>query len=103
MSDYSSVATFLGALLIMLALFRLFTLEKRMDRLSVLDGKVEALLKQARVQYNPFDGLSGQVIDAIKRQKKIEAIKHYRSETGVGLKEAKEFIEEVQRRAGKLP
>jgi ribosomal protein L7/L12 len=32
--------------------------------------------------------------------KKIEAIKSYRSATGLGLKEAKEAIEDIQRRAG---
>jgi ribosomal protein L7/L12 len=30
--------------------------------------------------------------------KKIRAIKYYREATGVGLKEAKDFVEEVQRR-----
>jgi hypothetical protein len=36
----------------------------------------------------------------VLEDQKIKAIKLYRQSTGVGLKEAKEFIEEVQRRAG---
>jgi hypothetical protein len=37
---------------------------------------------------------------ALRANQKIEAIKLYRQATGVEHKEAKEFIEEVQRRAG---
>jgi ribosomal protein L7/L12 len=36
----------------------------------------------------------------ILRGKKIEAIKIYREQTGVGLKEAKDAVEEMQRRLG---
>ena len=36
-----------------------------------------------------------EILDAIKAGRKIEAIKLYRDATGAGLKEAKEFIEEL--------
>jgi len=39
-------------------------------------------------------------VSELRVNQKIEAIKLYRQATGVGPKEAKEFIEEVQRRAG---
>jgi ribosomal protein L7/L12 len=39
-------------------------------------------------------------VEALRRGHKIEAIKLYRQATGVGLKEAKDFIDDVQRRAG---
>jgi ribosomal protein L7/L12 len=44
--------------------------------------------------------LSEDIVKALRANRKSEAIKLYRQATGVGLKEAKEFIEEVQRRAG---
>jgi ribosomal protein L7/L12 len=39
-----------------------------------------------------------QVADALQRGRTIEAIKEYREATGAGLKEAKEYVEEVQSR-----
>lgn len=39
------------------------------------------------------------VLEALRRGKKIEAIKEYRAATGAGLKDAKEYVEELQRRA----
>jgi ribosomal protein L7/L12 len=38
--------------------------------------------------------------ESVRAGNKIEAIKRYRDETGAGLKEAKEFVEEAQRRRG---
>jgi ribosomal protein L7/L12 len=36
-----------------------------------------------------------EITDALQKGRKIEAIKVYREATGLGLKEAKEFIEEL--------
>lgn len=72
----------------------------RVASVSRIEGKLDLLLKQAGLTYDPYKNLSPLVADAVKRGKKIEAIKCYRAESGAGLKEAKEFIEEVQRRAG---
>ena len=36
-----------------------------------------------------------EILDAIKQGRKIEAIKLYRDATGAGLKDAKDFIEEL--------
>ena len=100
MVDLSGTAAILAAIFILMTLFRLSALEKRVAALSVLDGKLDALLKHAGIEYNPYENLSEDVARAIQRGEKIQAIKHYRAATGAGLKEAKEFIEEVQRRAG---
>ena len=100
MDELSGIAAFLAAILIVLVLFRLSVLEKRMVTLSRLDGKVDALLKHAGIAYDPYENLSDDVIRAVQQGEKIQAIKHYRAETGVGLREAKEFIEKVQRRMG---
>jgi ribosomal protein L7/L12 len=68
--------------------------------LSRLEAKVDLLMKHAGIQYEPYKDLPRDVVDAVQRGEKIEAIKRYRAATGVGLKEAKDFIEEVQRRPG---
>ena len=96
MIELSGGAALLGVILILVMLSRLSTLEKR---LRSLNGKLDALLKHSEVEYNPYGDLPAEVIKALKRGEKIQAIKHYRDATGAGLKEAKEFIEEVQRRS----
>ncbi len=77
---------------------RLSALEQRVAALSRLDGKLDALLKHAGVKYTPYDNLPDEVVQALQRGEKIQAIKRYRQATGAGLKEAKECIEEVQKR-----
>jgi hypothetical protein len=79
---------------------RLNKVERMTGRLSTLEAKLDLLLKHSGVVYDPFKNLSPGVVESIQAGKKIEAIKRYRQETGAGLKEAKEFIEEVQRRGG---
>ncbi len=96
----ASIFTILIATIVVVSWFRLATLEKRVAAISGLHGKLDALLKHAGIEFNPYENLAEDVVRAIQRGEKIQAIKHYRAATGVGLKEAKEFIEEVQRRAG---
>ena len=79
---------------------RLNKIESKISMLSRVDAKLDLLLKQSGLEYDPYKNLPPSVVDAVQRGKKIEAIKRYRETTGVGLKEAKEFIEEVQRRGG---
>jgi ribosomal protein L7/L12 len=100
MVELSDAAALLAVIFIVVALLKLSALEKRVAALSGLHHKLDALLTHAGIKYNPYDNLPEDVIKAIQRGEKIQAIKHYRAATGVGLKEAKEFIEEVQRRVG---
>ena len=79
---------------------RLNKIESKISMLSRVDAKLDLLLKQSGLKYDPYKNLPPSVVDAVQRGKKIEAIKRYRETTGVGLKEAKEFIEDVQRRGG---
>lgn len=78
----------------------LFGLRKRMNALSRVDAKLDLLLKQAGIAYDPYKNLPRAVVEAMQRGNKIQAIKEYREASGLSLKEAKDFIEEVQRRAG---
>jgi hypothetical protein len=84
----------------MLIQWRLLDILRRLSAFSRLDTKLDLLLKQAGIEYDPYTNLPLDVVDAVKRGNKIGAIKRYRERTGVGLKEAKDLIEEVQRRAG---
>jgi ribosomal L7/L12-like protein len=67
--------------------------------LSRLEAKVDALLAHEGIRFDPYAEAPPRVIDALHRGQKIEAIKEYRAATGAGLKEAKEYVEELQRRA----
>jgi len=76
---------------------RLSDLEKRLTTSLRLDAKLDALLKHEGIRFDLRGSLPQNAIQALECGNKIEAIKHYRAATGVGLKEAKDFIEEVQR------
>jgi hypothetical protein len=73
--------------------------ERYSRTLSRLEGKLDALLKHQGVQFDPYSDLPPAVLDALRRGKKIEAIKEYRAATGADLKDAKDAVEELQRRA----
>lgn len=77
---------------------KLSALEQRLNRLSRLDAKVDALLKHAGIQFDGLQDVPLDVREAIERGETILAIKRFRAATGVGLKEAKEFVDEVRRR-----
>ena len=76
------------------------SIRKRIRVLGRIEAKLDHLMKHANIEFEPYRGLAPEVVDALQRGKKIEAIKSYRSATGLGLKEAKESIEDIQRRAG---
>jgi ribosomal protein L7/L12 len=73
--------------------------ERHARALSRLESKLDALLKHEGIQFDPYSEVPPSVLDALRRGKKIEAIKEYRAATGAGLEEAKDYVEEVLRRA----
>jgi len=79
---------------------RLADVRHRMSAISRIEAKLDLLLKQANIKFDPYAGLQREIVDALQAGRKIEAIKLYRQSAGVGLKEAKDFIEELQRRGG---
>jgi ribosomal protein L7/L12 len=79
---------------------RLNAIERRVARLSVVEAQQDLLLTHFGLQFEPYKNVPQAVVEALRSGNKIEAIKRYREATGVGLKEAKDFIEEVQRRGG---
>lgn len=73
--------------------------KSQLRALSRLEAKLDALLKHQGIRFDPYSDTPPPVVDALRRGEKIEAIKEYRTATGVGLKEAKDYVEELQRRA----
>jgi Ribosomal protein L7/L12 C-terminal domain len=92
----------LGLILLFAIRVRLDSLQSRIGAVTRVEAKLDLLLKQANIKFDPFTHVSDDIVKALRANRKIEAIKLYRQATGVGLKEAKEFIEEVQRRAGMI-
>ena len=89
----------IGGLIAAAVAIRMATGERQVRALSRLEAKLDALLKHEQIQFDPYSNVPPPVLDALRRGKKIEAIKEYRLATGAGLKDAKDYVEEVQRRA----
>ncbi len=73
----------------------LSNLRKRAAVLSRIEAKLDLVLQHAGLKYVPYANLPETVIEALRNANKIQAIKNYREATGVGLREAKDFIEEI--------
>ena len=98
--DANTVIIVVLATGVVLLLLRVSSLAGRLDRLSRVEGKLDALLKQQGVEYDPLASLPAEVQHALDRGERILAIKRLREATGLGLKDAKEQIDEVRRRRG---
>jgi hypothetical protein len=79
---------------------RLAAVHRRLDRLSRIEGKVDAILKHFGLRFDPLDDVPAEAHAALREGRKIDAIKLYRQATGAGLAEAKDRIEETLRRGG---
>jgi hypothetical protein len=65
------------------------------SRLKRIEAKLDVLLRQAGVTYDPFASAPPDVLDAVKRGEKMEAVKLYRNATGVPLADALEYVEDL--------
>ena len=97
MSDTALVGALLGVGVAILFI-RLAAIERRLNRLSRLDAKVDALLRASGVKFDELQDVPADVREALERGETILAIKRFRQATGAGLKEAKDFVDEVRRR-----
>ncbi len=68
----ASVFAVFIAMIVVVLLFRLATLQKRVAAISGLHGKLDALLKHAGIEYNPYENLTEDVVRAIQRGEKIQ-------------------------------
>ena len=69
-------------------------------RVRLLERKIDKILEHLEIDFEDNDvgiatNVSPDVIDWVRRGNIIEAIKVYRSYSGVGLKEAKDVIDEI--------
>src|SRR4051794_32713013 len=94
---------FAAIILLCIALMWLSTLLKRTAGLTAIEAKLDLLLRKANLSFDPFENLSPAVTQALQRGDKLAAIKAYRMVSGAGLAQAKEFIEEAQRRLPPSP
>ena len=62
-------------------------------RIARLERKVDAILKHLGVDF--VEEVDPKVLELVIAGRKIEAIKAYREQTGVGLKEAKDYVESL--------
>ena len=94
-----------GVILILVFLFMVLYRSEQLGR-SVRDlasrqlrteGKLDALLRNAGISYDPYADVDPGVLEAIKVGKKIEAIKRYRQVSQADLREAKEYVERLWR------
>jgi ribosomal protein L7/L12 len=86
------VSTMLLVAILVLAVLALFKGSgSDTARLRSIERKLDLTLKQLGV--DPNEGFDEQIKQLVQSGRKIEAIKLYRQQTGVGLKEAKENIE----------
>ncbi len=74
------------------------SIDKLSFRVAHLERQVAFLLAHLELESPPESGhgASPEVIDLMQRGKKIQAIKQFREETGVGLKAAKKFVESLE-------
>jgi len=96
------VLVVLGVILLVLVsvALRLIEMRSRLGVLSRLEAKLDFLLKQANVKFDPYANLPPEITEAVRAGQKMKAIQSYMQSSGAGLKQAKDFIEEFQRRSG---
>ena len=58
-----------------------------------LERKIDLILEHLGLDLN--QGVREKIMELMKADKKIEAIKIYREQTGAGLKEAKDYVESL--------
>jgi ribosomal protein L7/L12 len=75
----------LGLILLRAIAGRLNGIQKRLAVVSRIEAKLDLLLKHANIKFDPFADVSTDIVAALRRNQKIEAIKLYRQATGVGL------------------
>ena len=77
---------------------RFAAIERRLQKLSRIEAKLDALLQHAGISFDAYKNVPAEVAEALQRGQRILAIKRFREATGLGLKEAKEYVDELARR-----
>ena len=72
-------------------------IQRQTARVTQLEVMLTALLDNAGIDFDPDEVVTQKVVEALSRGNKIQAIKRHREITGSGLRDAKEFVEKIQR------
>lgn len=69
-------------------------------KVGELERKLDYVMQQLKFTYqdNPLSAAETNALPWVRQGNKIEAIKIYRASTGLGLKEAKDAVEALERR-----
>ena len=86
-------ATFWVVLVLSILLMAHYLSPKARGSNSNLERKVDLILKHLGI--DPYQGVDEKIVELMRAGQKIEAIKLYREQTGVGLKEAKDYVESL--------
>ena len=72
------------------------------QQISRMQAQIDQLYSHLYLTFveNAFETDVPQVIEALKRNYMIEAIKYYREKTGLGLADAKSAVEKIKARRG---
>jgi ribosomal protein L7/L12 len=97
MTEAAVIGGLLGAGIAILFM-RLAAIERRLDRVSRIDAKLDAVLRHSGIRFDELEDVPAGVREALQQGHTVLAIKRFLQATGAGLKEAKEFVEEVRRR-----
>jgi len=84
----------LGLWMLTIVLLAMQTKRQQNGGMARLEWKLDALLKKLEINL-PNPDVDPEVLGLAKAGRKIEAIKRYRELTGVGLKDAKDFVERL--------
>ncbi len=84
---------------LVLVLAKLSTRGRRADQMTGADPTVDAALKGPGTTFDPNRDVPPGVQEALDRGQTIEAIKRFREATGAGLKESKDFVDQLRRRS----
>lgn len=88
----------LAGIAVLLLRMRFSSLERRLDRLSRIDAKLDALMKAGGVTFDAFQDVPPGVREALEQGQTILAVKRLREATGLDLKQAKDMVDEIRRR-----
>ena len=69
-------------------------------RLVRVEGKLDLLLKNGGLEYDPFSDIPNDVAEAIRSGDRPLAIKLYQEATGSNLRDAAELVDDLQRQSG---
>jgi len=72
------------------------------QQISRMQAQIDQLYSHLNLTFaeDAFETDDPQVIEALKRNNMIEAIKYYREKTGLGLADAKSAVEAIKKRRG---